>query len=130
MYEYTDNPKNLNKVSLIKLYKDNGWSSADKPDLLFNAIQNSHGVVLAFDGDKLIGLGNAISDGYLCVYFPHLLIDPDYRKMGIGAEIIKRLKEKYSTFYQKILVATAEAVPFYKRVGFDIASDTQSMWIY
>jgi len=54
---------------IIALYKANGWSSAEKPTDLHNALLNSHSLITAWDGNKLIGLGNAISDGYLVVYF-------------------------------------------------------------
>lgn len=48
---------------LESLYKSVEWSSAKKPEQLYNAIQNSHTVVTAYHNEQLIGLANAISDG-------------------------------------------------------------------
>jgi GNAT superfamily N-acetyltransferase len=31
-----------------------------------------------------VGLGNAISDGALVVYYPHMLVLPEYQGRGIG----------------------------------------------
>ena len=54
---------------VVDLYRANRWSSADKPDELLAALRNSHCLVTARRSEKLIGIGNAISDGHLVVYF-------------------------------------------------------------
>jgi len=56
--------KEVNKEKIIELYKANKWSSAEKPDLLYKALMNSDSLITAWDGNRLVGLGNAISDGY------------------------------------------------------------------
>jgi len=63
---------NIEYGEVIDLYRANDWSSADKPNELLGALRNSHSLVTARVGSKLIGLGNAISDGHLVVYYPHL----------------------------------------------------------
>ena len=80
--------------------------------------------------DRLVGLGNAISDGYLVVYYPHLLVHPDYQGEGIGRMITVRMQEKYGSFHMQILTADRKAVKFYEGAGFEKAGDTQAMWIY
>lgn len=91
---------------------------------------NSHSFVTAWDSDKLVGLGNALSDGFLVVYYPHLIVHPDYQGKGIGKLILDRFQEKYGEFHQQILVADGKAVSFYEKCGFEHAGDTKSMWIY
>jgi GNAT superfamily N-acetyltransferase len=120
----------VNQADIIAIYKANGWSSAEKPDLLYQALLNSHSFVTAWDGERLIGLGNALSDGYLVVYYPHLIIHPDYQGKGIGKLILNKLQEKYVGFHQQILVADGKAIDFYKKCGFEKAGVTESMWIY
>jgi GNAT superfamily N-acetyltransferase len=115
---------------VLTLYKANGWSAAEKPELLHKALLNSETLISAWDGQTLAGLGNAISDGYLVVYYPHLLVLPAYHGRGIGREIMRRLRRQYEGFHQHILVAEAAAVKFYERVGFVRAGKTLPMWIY
>lgn len=115
---------------VTRLYQENGWSSANKPQELHAALTHSAGLVSAWDSDSLVGIGNAITDGYLVVYYPHLLVLPNYQGLGIGRKIIDRLKSKYHGFHQHILVADRNAVQFYKRCGFQRAGETESMWIY
>src|SRR5260221_13727269 len=90
---------------VLALYRANEWSSAQKPELLRKALLASHSLATAWDGTRLVGLGNAISDGYLVVYYPHLLVHPDYQGRGIGKQLMHRLMAHYEGFHQHMLVA-------------------------
>jgi GNAT superfamily N-acetyltransferase len=122
--------RDLKPEEIIHLYKVNNWSSAEKPKKLYNALLNSHSLITAWDKDKLIGLGNAISDGYLVVYYPHLLVHPNYQGIGIGQMIMDKIQEKYKGFHMQMLTADGKAIDFYKKAGFEKAGETQPMWIY
>ena len=122
--------KDLPKEQVIALYSELKWSSAEKPNELIKALSNSHSVISAWDGDKLVGLGNSISDGHLVVYYPHLLVLPEYQGNGVGKEIVSRFRELYSDFHQQILVADGKAIEFYKSCGFEKAGSCEALWIY
>ena len=122
--------KDIKLEEIIHLYKANNWSSAEKPKELYNALLNSHSLITAWDKDKLIGLGNAISDGYLVVYYPHLLVHPNYQGKGIGQMIMDKMQEKYKSFHMQMLTSDGKAIDFYKKMGFEKAGETQPMWIY
>jgi len=115
---------------LIALYRANQWSSADQGETLRSALLASHSLVTAWADGRLVGLGNAISDGFLVVYYPHLLVLPRFHGKGVGSEIMRRLKKKYESFHQHMLVAEAKAVGFYTKCGFERAGKTEPMWIY
>jgi GNAT superfamily N-acetyltransferase len=115
---------------LEALYHANNWSSANHPEKLQKALLNSHSLISAWLDKQLIGLGNAISDGFLVVYYPHLLVLPDFQGKGIGSEIVQRLKLKYEGFHQHMLVADGNAIEFYQKCGFTRAGRTEPMWIY
>jgi hypothetical protein len=59
------NTRELPGDQVLVLYRALGWSSAEKPNALLAALAGSHLVVTAWHGDRLVGLGNAISDGAL-----------------------------------------------------------------
>ena len=115
---------------LIALYRANKWSSAEKGEILRRALRSSHALVTAWAGKRLIGLGNAISDGFLVVYYPHLIVHPKFQGQGVGTEILKRLRRKYEGFHQHMLVADGRAIDFYRKCGFERAGKTEPMWIY
>lgn len=116
--------------AIIQLYRANNWSSADKPTELYKALLNSHSLISAWKDDQLVGIGNAISDGYLVVYYPHLLVHPDFQGMGIGQMIVAKMQEKYAGFHMQMLTADGRAIEFYKKAGFVRAGQTEPMWIY
>jgi len=97
---------------------------------LQKALRASHSLVSAWDGSRLVGLGNAISDGHLVVYYSHLLAHPDYQDRGIGKRLMGMLMAKYKDFRQQIVVADGQAIGFYKKFGFQRAGKTKPMWIY
>ena len=115
---------------VLALYRANDWSSAEKPALLLSALRNSHGLVTARIQGELVGLGNAISDGHLVVYFPHMLVLPTHQRRGIGRQMFAALLEKYRDFHQLMLTADGDAVGFYEAMGFARAGRTVPMWIY
>lgn len=115
---------------VIKLYRANNWSSAEKPEQLLAALRNSHTLVTARVSGLLVGIANAISDGYLVVYYPHMLVHPEYQRKGIGKRMVLALNSIYGNFHQQMLTADGEAIEFYKAVGFVRAGRTEPMWIY
>ena len=116
--------------SVLALYRANGWSSAEKLEVLHKALLASHSLVTAWNGTRLVGLGNAISDGHLVVYYPHLLVLPEFQGRGIGTELMRRLMTRYHGFHQQMLVADGRALDFYRKCGFERAGKTEPMWIY
>jgi GNAT superfamily N-acetyltransferase len=127
--EYRDNSE-LPRHQVINLYSQCGWSSADKPDELLLALSNSQTIISAWHRDSLVGIGNAISDGALVVYYSHLLVLPSYQKRGIGREIMQQLQSRYINFHQQVLLAIDSAVPFYEKLGFRYSHGVKPMWIY
>lgn len=117
-------------AEVLRLYRANGWSSADKPEQLLLALRNSHALVTARQSGHLAGLGNAISDGHLVVYFPHLLVHPEHQRQGIGRKMMEALLQRYQGFHQRMLTADGGAVNFYQSLGFERAGKTEPMWIY
>ncbi|MDR3006799.1 MAG: GNAT family N-acetyltransferase [Sphingobacterium sp.] len=122
--------RDLNANDILQLYQANKWSAAEKPELLIKALVNSHSLVTAWDGTTLVGLGNAISDGYLVVYYPHLLVLPSYQGKGVGHLIMDKMQEIYKDFHMQMLTADGKAIDFYKKNGFERAGQTEPMWIY
>ena len=126
---YSEN-RDIPLDAILRLYSAVEWSSANKPNELRGALLNSHSLLTAWDGGRLVGLGNAISDGHLVVYYPHLLVDPEFQRKGIGSELMRRLMAKYEGFHQHVLIADGRAIGFYRKCGFTRADKTEPMWIY
>ena len=120
----------IEEGEVIELYRLNNWSSAEKPDQLLPALRNSHTLVTARISGALVGIANAISDGHLVVYYPHMLVHPAYQRQGIGRKMVEAMHSIYGSFHQQMLTADGEAIEFYKAVGFVRAGKTEPMWVY
>jgi GNAT superfamily N-acetyltransferase len=126
---YSDEAKpTLEEV--VDLYRAVHWSSADKPEALHAGLLGSHALVTAWDARLLVGIGNAISDGHLVVYFPHLIVRPAYQGKGIGSELMVRMMRRYRGFHQQALLADGRAIDFYKKLGFRRAGSTEPLWLF
>lgn len=120
----------IEENEVLHLYRANGWSSGEKPVQLMAALRNSHALVTARIDQQLVGLGNAISDGHLVVYFPHMLVDPAHQGKGVGRLMMGAMLARYAGFHQMMLTADGGAIEFYKSLGFERAGRTEPMWIY
>ena len=115
---------------LKELFLSVNWLSANYSDRLVKALENSDTVFSAWDGEKLIGLINAIDDGELTAYAHYLLVNPEYQKMGIGRELIGRLKKKYKGYLYLVLIAENKDVKhFYEKMGFAAEENATPMVI-
>lgn len=115
---------------LKELFSSVNWLSANYADRLVNALHNSATVISAWDDEKLVGLINAIDDGELTAYAHYLLVNPEYQKMGIGRELIDRLKKRYEGYLYLILIAeNKDVMHFYEKMGFTAEENATPMVI-
>lgn len=128
MINYKDT-KNFSKEDLQKLFFSVNWSSGNYPDKLVVAMRNSDSVISAWDGEKLIGLINALSDKVMTVYFHYLLVMPDYQSKGIGKTLVNKMLERYNDFARKAVIAYNQQIDFYRKCGFEPHSDKTPMFI-
>lgn len=122
--------KNFSAEQTEKLFKSVNWLSADYPQRLFKALNGSDIVYTAWDGDRLVGLINAIDDGELTAYVHYLVVDPEYQKSGIGKKLVQMVKEKYKNYLYLLLVAeNPPLIGYYESCGFEKEIDTSVMVI-
>jgi aralkylamine N-acetyltransferase len=81
---------------IVEMYQAQGWwqpHDDDKGCLIARIIKGSHCFVIATEGDKIVGMGRAISDGISDAYIQDLTVAKDRRKRGIGKRILRTLLE-------------------------------------
>lgn len=121
--------KEFTVTQLQDLFLSVEWSSGNYPAKLQLAMKNSHAVFSAWDGEKLVGLMNCLSDGIMTAYFHYLLVRPEYQGKGIGAELVALMTEKYREYARKVLIAYDQEVGFYQRCGFETGEGKTPMFI-
>ena len=124
-----DYKKDIDKVSLQELFLSVEWDLGNYPEKLQEAIWNSHRVVSAWDGDKLIGLINSLADDVMNVYIPYLLVRPEHQKRGIGKRLVEVILQEYKDYARKVLISDYNQIAFYKKCGFEVFEGTLPMLI-
>jgi len=88
------NPDDL--TAIRQLYLSNGWIESEDGEtdaLIVRIISHTFCFVVARDNGKIIGMGRSLSDGVSDAYIQDVTVFPEYRKQGIGGDIIHLLVE-------------------------------------
>lgn len=126
---YSEN-KNFKATDIKELFSSVNWSSADYPERIVQGLKNSQYVISAWDGEKLVGLVRALSDGSTVAFLHYLLVRPEYQKYHIGSALMESIMKKLSdTLYVKIMPSDPATIGFYKRFGFEQQDNYSAMLI-
>jgi GNAT superfamily N-acetyltransferase len=106
-------------AALEDLFLSVEWESGKYPDKLAVAMKNSATVYSAWDGEKLVGLINALDDGIMTAYIHYLLVNPAYQGKGIGKQLVQSMKEKYKNYFRVVLISYNNQIDFYTHCGFE-----------
>lgn len=98
-----------------------GWVSPPSLDQHLALLRGSSHVALALDGDRVVGFGNALSDGILSAYIPLLEVLPPYRRQGTGSNLVRMLLDEVEQLYMVDVICDDGVVPFYEALGFQRA---------
>ena len=112
--------KDIDKNKLVELFKSVGWKTAEYPNKLYKAINNSDCVISAWINDELVGLISTISDGYINAFITYLLVKPEFQKNNIGTELMNRICIYYKGFGRRIVSTELDKEKFYNKFGFNI----------
>ncbi|MCG2725198.1 MAG: GNAT family N-acetyltransferase [Elusimicrobia bacterium] len=120
-YRFIEKTDKKTLFQIISLYSSQDWwDKTDNIKTLKGIIANSHCFLIAKEKEKIIGMGRAISDKISDAYIQDITVDENYRKAGIGSEIIKRIINRLNK--GKIrwigLIAQNNSGDFYKKLGF------------
>lgn len=108
-------------VSLIELYKavDGviGLANKGEVETIKKSFANSYKVVTAWDGNRIVGAGRMLSDGYCYGWIHDIGVLPEYQRRGIGQGVMDELMnvERPLLFG---LTSSFAGVDFYDSLGF------------
>lgn len=115
MVTYTDKLDGIRPEHLAGFFE--GWPEPPSPETHLRILKGSSEVVVAKDGDQVIGFVTALTDGVLCASIPLLEVLPGYRQKGIGKELVRLLLLKLNDYYMVDLTCDAALRPFYLSMG-------------
>lgn len=107
-----------NDSELKELFSTVEWQVSRHIDRLSAAMYKYDNLITAWDGARLVGLVCSLDDGAVTAYINYLIVHPDYQRMGIGKELMRRIMNEYRDFMRVELIADAGAAEFYDKLDF------------
>ena len=107
-----------NDSDLKELFSTVEWQVSRHIDRLSAAMYKYDNLITAWDGARLVGLVCSLDDGAVTAYINYLIVHPDYQRMGIGKELMRRILNEYRDFMRVELIADAGAAEFYDKLDF------------
>lgn len=109
------------------LYLTTGWNDEyqrSKEDI-YRALDSSWYSVAAYDSDKLVGFGRAISDGVLHALVCEVIVLPEYQGYNIGRRIMEMINKKCreANICDVQLFCATGKTAFYEKLGYEKRSD-------
>jgi hypothetical protein len=103
---------------IIELYNNSGLPRPTNDyDRIAKMFENSNLIVTAWDNERLVGVARSITDwGWSC-YLADLAISQDYKKAGIGKNLIDLTKMKVGDGSMVLLLSVPTAMEYYPKVG-------------
>ena len=108
----------ISKEQLVELFQSVGWKSAEYPNRLYKAINNSEYVMSVWKDRQLIGLISAISDGAINVFITYLLVKSEFQKSGLGSMMMEDFCKRFEGYGRRILSTELDKEKFYNKFGF------------
>ncbi len=104
---------------IIELYDNAGLPrpTVDK-ERIQKMFDNSNLIVTAWDDGLLVGVSRSITDWVWSCYLADLAVRHEYKKQGIGRQLINLTKEKLGDQSMVLLLSVPDAMEYYPRVGF------------
>lgn len=115
MIEYKEGIENIAADDLAGFFE--GWKNKPSNEKFLHALSSCQYVILAFDGKKIVGFINAISDRTLSAYIPLLEVLPEYRNKGIGKNLVQKMFEKLEDHYMVDICCDEKVTGFYSKLG-------------
>lgn len=88
-----------------------------EPDRLRQTFLNSDLVCFAWDGEELVGIARALSDGIVQSVIYDLCMFPEYQRQGLGKRMMEAMIERLDTD-NVVLWAVPGKEGFYRKFGF------------
>ena len=116
-YTFIRQPADSQIDKIIRLYQTAGWwagQARENSELIRRIVTGSHCFVLVCEGNEIIGMGRAISDGISDAYIQDVTVLSEFRGQGIGTgivqEILRQLRADGSPGVGNVVARTGDDV--------------------
>lgn len=118
----SDNKDKIQLERVCQLLSTTYWAKDRPRDVIEKSIKNSicFGI---YSDDKQIGFARCVTDYSTVYWLADVIIDNDYRKMGLGKALIKTVVKHEQLKGCFGILGTQDAHELYKKYGFNLVTD-------
>lgn len=129
--QFRDRKEDVDIQQLQRLFELTAfWARERKIEDLAIAIANSDPVITVWEGERLIGLARATSDGIYRATIWDVIIHPEYQGVGLGRKLVETLlSHPRMNRVERVYLMTTHQQRFYERIGFE-ENSTTTMVLY
>jgi ribosomal protein S18 acetylase RimI-like enzyme len=103
---------------VIELYEKSGLPRpTNDKERIQKMYDSSNLIVTAWDNDLMVGVSRSITDWVWSCYLADLAVHPEYKKAGIGKELVRLTKEKLGEQSMILLLSVPTAMEYYPKIG-------------
>ncbi|MFN8284846.1 MAG: GNAT family N-acetyltransferase [Chitinophagales bacterium] len=104
---------------VIELYDNSGLPRpTNDAERIQKMLENSNLIITAWHNELLVGVSRCITDWVWSCYLADLSVRHEYKKEGIGKQLIDITKEKLGDQSMVLLLSVPSAMEYYPKVGF------------
>jgi len=110
---------NLDAEAFISILTRSGLAErrpAGDRDRIARMLAGSNLIVVAHDGDQLVGVARSITDYAYCCYLSDLAVDKAYQGRGIGKRLIDETRRAAGPETMCLLVSAPDSIGFYDAI--------------
>lgn len=129
--QFRDRKEDVDIQQLQRLFELTAfWARERKIEDLAIAIANSDPVITVWEGERLLGLARATSDGIYRATIWDVIIHPEYQGVGLGRKLVETLlSHPRMNRVERVYLMTTHQQRFYERIGFE-ENSTTTMVLY
>ncbi len=128
MIEFTVNGR-VGIPEVIELYRDAGLPRPiDDADRIERMYSGSNLIVTAREGEKLVGVSRAITDGAWSCYLADLAVASSHQKAGVGRKLVELTKQVAGEESMVLLLSVPTAMEYYPKIGMERLENAFIIW--
>ena len=122
--ELDDDPSRIDVDAVHDFLSNHAYWATGRPrETVERTVREASRVVGLYADGRQIGFARAFTDGVAAVYLADVYVVPEFRRRGLGVELVREMVERSPWPHLKWLLHTRDAHELYRRVGFGAPSE-------
>ncbi|MBR6187222.1 MAG: GNAT family N-acetyltransferase [Clostridia bacterium] len=123
-FRIVEGAENMNTADIVRLLRNTYWAANRPDETIEKSLRHSSCFgVWAEDAQRLVGFARVISDYATTFYLCDVVIDPEYRRQGLGTALLSHIHALPEFSSLRGLLLTRDAHGLYEKFGYQTVRD-------